>query len=362
MDDIWILGATGRSGRAAAAHLAATGLSPVLVGRDAGRLAQTAAAIGRDLPIRALASVADIAREIARDRPAMVVNTIGPFTQSALPIATACLAGRAHYVDLSNEVFSFIDLFAVHDRAVAAGVTLVNGAGFGVLGTEAVVLKLCEGQPPAAKVRVDALPHIITTEPDRIGDALAATMVDNVTLGGRRYADGKLVRSPVFADFERLTLPGGASAHTASVPTGDLEAAHRASGAPFAVAGSSMAPASPLIRALVPAALSLFRIRALRDFVRPRIAAIEIRPPDPEKARPLAPGLEFSWGHARVEWASDEVREGWLRVDDAIAFTNHVLVEVAGRLARGEGRPGVYTPGALFGADLAVEAGGEFVL
>ena len=39
MSDVWILGATGRSGRAVAAHLAAAGLSPVLVGRDATRRA-----------------------------------------------------------------------------------------------------------------------------------------------------------------------------------------------------------------------------------------------------------------------------------------------------------------------------------
>ena len=38
MAEVWILGGTGRVGRGVAEALAAAGVSPVLVGRDAGRL------------------------------------------------------------------------------------------------------------------------------------------------------------------------------------------------------------------------------------------------------------------------------------------------------------------------------------
>ena len=37
---VWILGGTGRSGRAIAAELVSRGITPVLVGRDAARLAE----------------------------------------------------------------------------------------------------------------------------------------------------------------------------------------------------------------------------------------------------------------------------------------------------------------------------------
>jgi hypothetical protein len=43
-------------------------------------------------------------------------------------------------------------------------------------------------------------------------------------------------------------------------------------------------------------------------------------------------------------------------------FTARVATEVALRLARGQGRPGAFTPGALFGPELAGAAGGEFLL
>src|SRR4051812_6398136 len=42
MTEVWILGGTGRSGRAIAAELLRRGIRPVLVGRDAGGLEETA--------------------------------------------------------------------------------------------------------------------------------------------------------------------------------------------------------------------------------------------------------------------------------------------------------------------------------
>ena len=84
-----------------------------------------------------------------------MINTIGPFTETALTIPRACTAGM-HYVDLSKEVFSVIDLLALHQEAVASNRTFVTGAELGVLATECLVLKMCEGQSPAAQVRTDA--------------------------------------------------------------------------------------------------------------------------------------------------------------------------------------------------------------
>ena len=43
-------------------------------------------------------------------------------------------------------------------------------------------------------------------------------------------------------------------------------------------------------------------------------------------------------------------------------FTASVAAEVTCRLLHGEGRPGAFTPGALFGAELAEAPGGLFVL
>lgn len=117
-------------------------------------------------------------------------------------------------------------------------------------------------------------------------------------------------------------------------------------------------PTSALLRAILPPALTLLKIKALRNLIKRRVAAIELKP----KAPGAVKARESSWGHARVQWASGESREGWLRTGDAMVFTTKVVAEVSLRLAGGEGRPGSYTPGALFGPDLAVDAGGQFLL
>lgn len=289
-----------------------------------------------------------------------MIDTIGPFSETAFPIARACLPG-AHYVDISNELFSVIALLGLHDEAASSGRTFVTGAGFGVLATESIVLKLCEGQPPAASVRVDAM-ATVEAEPGHIGSALAATIVDVLAAGGRRYEHGQLVRSRLLSDLESLALPDGSCVKTATGPSGELEAARRASGAALAVAASSMVPASPMLRAVLPAVLPLLRIRPLRHLAIRQIAAIELKPKQQSEVKPQGRRREFSWAHARVQWASGANREGWLRTGDAHIFATNVAVEVAKRLVRDGGRPGAYTPGALFGPALAVDVGGQFFL
>jgi short subunit dehydrogenase-like uncharacterized protein len=204
--EIWILGANGRCGRAVAAELAARRYALVLVGRDAGRLRDAGSAIGGSARVVVADSIGDIAERIARSDAAVVVNTIGPFTKTAVAIARACPRG-CHYVDISNELDAAIDLLGLHDEAARTGRCFVTGAGFGFVATECVVLKLCEGAPPAASVRVDALPFVDDAGP--LGDTLAATIVEGLPLGGRRYTNGALVRAQLGADPEKLVLPDG---------------------------------------------------------------------------------------------------------------------------------------------------------
>ena len=353
MNEIWILGALGRSGRAIAAELATAQAKLVLVARDSAQLAALAESLGGSPRTVVADSVEAMAALIAAGQPAVVVNTIGPFAQTALPIAMACGPGR-HYLDLANELPALVALAGKHDEAVATGRCFVSGAGYGVLGTESIVLKLCADRPPAATVRVETSPFV--DSPGLLGRTLAATIVDGLPEGGRRYRGGRLVRASLGGEHEQLVAPDGTKIATGAMPTGDLEAAHRASGAPSAVAASSMAPSAPLIRALMPALTpilaALFSLRVVRELAIRRLAAVNI-PPTFGEAR-------HSWSHARVGWADGTVREGWLRIGDAADFTAKVAAEVALRLSRGEGRPGAWTPGALFGPELAEQAGGTF--
>ncbi|WP_425839808.1 hypothetical protein [Streptomyces fractus] len=348
--EVWILGATGRIGRDVTARLVARGIDPVPVGRDRDRLRKAAG--GRDARV-VIADGADaIAAEIARQRPSVVVNAIGDYAHTATTVARACLPG-GHYLDLAADLTSVSRLLDLHQDAVAAGSTLITGAGFGVLATEAVVVKLCEGRPTPDRVHVDALASVAING-GVIGTAYAASIVDALTMGGRAYSNGRMVTTRLGATPRKLTLPDGQQVTSAGAPAGELLAAHRAGGAPDVTVTTALAPTSPLARAVLPPVGKLLSFPAVRRFAVRRMAGLKI------KAAPRP--RQHSWGHVVVDWADGTRREGWLRADDGMDYTAAVAAETAVRLARGEGALGAHTPAAAFGPDLATAAGGTFLL
>ncbi|WP_349898178.1 saccharopine dehydrogenase family protein [Parafrigoribacterium soli] len=356
-EEIWVLGATGRAGAAIAQKLAARGTVPVLVGRDAARLNRAAAPLGARTV--AAASPAAMASAILRERPAVVVNTVGPFQSTAAVIADAALLS-GHYVDIANDISTFTQLFARDDAARTAGTTIVTGAGFGVTATESVLTRLLEGQPNARRVRVNMIPSVAFTE-GVVGEALAASIVEGLPgiagggrFQGRRITDGRLAKATLGSLARTLTTPDGDEVVTAVMPLGELLAAERASHAPYIETASSEAPSGSLLSALLPATLPLLHIAPLRRFVTRRLAAVKT------SARPQP--REHSWGHAEVEWYDGRHREGWLKLPNASEFTSTVAAETARRLLAAEGRPGAYTPAALFGSSFAEACGGEYLL
>jgi len=349
-DEAWVLGATGRTGRAIADVLHRSGVPLVLVGRNEARLSGLAAELGG--PRIVAGSLASTLSVVAASRPGVVVSTVGPFTTTAAHVASVCPPGT-HYVDVANELSAVQTVLGLDRRAADAGQVMVTGAGFGVLATESVVLQLCDGQPRPTQVRVDAIPSM-ALEAGVVGEALAATIVEIIRFGGRSVRSGRLVTSASAADPLTLITPDGDVISTGSGANGELIAAWHASGADGVVAATTAAPSNALVRALLPAVTGLVRLPGMSALATRGLARVPLRAA--ERARPS------SWGHARVQWPSGTVRDGWLRVGDAMEFTASVAAEVTCRLLHGEGRPGSYTPGALFGAELAEAAGGSFVL
>jgi short subunit dehydrogenase-like uncharacterized protein len=334
--EIWVLGALGRTGRGITAELAAKGLPVVLVGRNRERLEAT----GSKFVIAD--GVEAIAAEIRRQRPAVVVNTIGEYAATAATIARACLPG-GHYVDMAADLVAVRRLLDLHDEALAGGSTFVTGAGFGVLATEAVVAKLCEGRDTPSRVQVDALASVATEEEGAVGVALAASIVDALTAVSARGAKPRT-----------LVLPDGETGKVAGVDSGELIAAQRASGAPDVTVCSGLAPTAPVVRALLPLLGRVVSIPIVRRFAVRRLAAVRTK----AAPRPRA----HTWGHAVVTWPGGTTREGWLRAGEAMDFTAAVVAETTARLARGEGKPGAHTPASALGADVAEAAGGTFLL
>lgn len=348
MIDVWILGVAGRTGALITARLAASGVSVVLCGRSESHLHSLAKKIGGSSKVVVTTSIEDVKAELGKAGPVVVVNLIGPFAKTARPIINACIPGSS-YLDLSNDRAVTAEVLDMGGMAKSTGRCLVSGAGWGVLAAESLVLKLCKDRQSAARVRVDLAPYI--EAPGRMGETFASTIVDGMRVGAHVYEDGQLAGVRLGDHSATLVAPNGSAIRTGAVSSGDLEAVVRASGAPFTVVASNMAPTTPIARAAMSAILFLLGFRSVREFTKRRMANI-IAPPPKGPVKP-------SWAHARVEWADGTIREGWLRAGEGMAFTSMVASEVALRLARNEGIPGAFTPGTLFGPELAEAVGAE---
>jgi short subunit dehydrogenase-like uncharacterized protein len=304
----WMLyGATGHTGGLIARHAIDRGHRPVLAGRNAAALD----ALSRDveLPNRPLSfddprTVRDALRDVD-----LVLNTAGPFVHTAAPLAEACLDAGVHYLDIGNELQVYLALYAHDERARRAGVTVMPGVGFGVVATNFLAARVSTAVGGAERLEVAS--RIAAAEP---GPGAAASMRENLPYGGWIREGGRLVRRELFSGAVTIDFLDGPG-EAVPVPTGDLEAAFRATGAPDIVAYAAKPPAPGA------AARSDYGSRTDRSF-----------------------------GWARAVGPDGATAEAVLEAGDSYAFTAAASVRaVEETLARSRG--GAFSPAEAFGPD-----------
>jgi saccharopine dehydrogenase-like NADP-dependent oxidoreductase len=125
-----VYGAYGHTGRFVVSELRRRGWTPILSGRDAGKLQ----AFGTEYPGLALrpASVDDpISLDRALAGAAAVINCAGPFASTAAPLIEAAMRTRIPYLDVAAEIEANIDTFTLFaDRAREAGIVVVHAMAF----------------------------------------------------------------------------------------------------------------------------------------------------------------------------------------------------------------------------------------
>lgn len=125
-----VYGATGHTGRFVVDELLRRGLTPVLAGRSAERLAAVTPrhaaldhrVVGLEDPVLLRQAVADVGA---------VVNCAGPFLDTAAPLARAAVESGVHYLDVTAEQPAVTELYRELDApARAAGVAVVPAMAF----------------------------------------------------------------------------------------------------------------------------------------------------------------------------------------------------------------------------------------
>jgi short subunit dehydrogenase-like uncharacterized protein len=309
----WMLyGANGYTGGLIAQQALDTGHQPVLAGRNGPEISALARRLG--LPHRVVDSDDAAALQEALVDVELLLNAAGPFLHTATPLSEACLSVGVHYLDLSNELQVFRALYGLGDRARRAGICIMPGVGFGVVATNCLARYVSEAVGGAEHLEVAT--RIASAQP---GPGAAATMQENLPYGGWVRRSGDLVAQELFTGVTTLEFPDG-PCEAMPVPTGDLEAAFRATGA----------------------------------------SSVTAYAVSPSAADPSASGGEIietqtqrSFGWARATGSDGSTATALLQTGDSYSFTPAASIRAVEEILEGS-HPGALSPASAFGADFVL--------
>jgi short subunit dehydrogenase-like uncharacterized protein len=338
--NLLIYGVTGYLGGLISRLAAAAGLPHVAAGRDLERVVAQADRLM--LPSRAfsLSDPAKVNRGLGD--AAVVLNAAGPFAETALPLAEACLRAGVHYLDLADGVVEVEALRQLDARAREAGVMLMPGVGLAMVPTDALAARLRRRLPTAVRLRL-------------VCEAVGATSRGSLTAllagldrEGYRRRQGELV--PALAGDAALAIDlGGGPRRAVTDPwRGDLVTAYWSSVFSdidiYAVHPTArrwlIAAARPgTVRRLLGGGAALGLVRQVARWL----------PHGPGEAA-LAAGATRLW--AQAEDAGGNRVAASLRGPHAHLFTARTALWVAQRVLAGRLRVGFQTPATAYGPDL----------
>lgn len=336
-----IYGAYGYTGTLIVDEALRRGHKPIVAGRD--REKTEALARAHDLEARVFALEDSEATLRALDDVPLVVHAAGPFSITSRPMVDACLARRAHYLDITGEIDVFESIYARDDEAQRAGIALLPGVGFDVVPTDCLARLLKES--------LDDATHLELAFRTKGGASrgTARTAVLGLGEGGRERRDGAIVVVKNAAHRRTIEFPRGAK-EAVSIPWGDVSSAYKTTGIPNIITFMAM----PKRAARAVRGMNTFAFLAKSKTVTRALTALvdaTISGPD-DDAR--TKGFVEVWGEARN--ARSRVRATML-TPEGYTFTALATVRAVERTLDEKPR-GALTPALAFGADFVLSVPG----
>lgn len=339
MSDVLIYGSYGYTGERIAQTAVERGWTPVLGGRTASKVATQA----DDLGVRSRVFTVDDAADHLRDID-VVLNCAGPFSQTAEPLARACVETGTHYLDITGEIGVFERLHRMSDEAAAAGVTLMPGVGFDVVPTDCLAAHLHDRLPDATSLALGF---------DAVGSFSPGTLktaVEGLGQGGVVRREGSLKQVPSAWKSRNIDFGRGSKKAT-TVPWGDVVTAYYTTSIPTV---EVYVPLPRMARLLLRAERSMGGIleHGLVQSVLKRLVDRSVDGPDDEE---LEDGFVWVWGEAQN--GSDKVVSR-LRTPHTYKLTVETALLTTERVGDGEAPLGYQTPAGAFGPDLILDVPG----
>lgn len=315
MKKLMIYGATGYTGRMAAAHAEAAGTAIILAGRSEGLLAELSSELGvefRSFPLDDPAAI-----DANLDGVAVILNCAGPFMRTARPLMDASIRNGVHYLDTAAELDSYRLAEQLDEQAKVADVMLMPGGGGSVAMLGSLAGHAVERVGAPRKIRIAM--HVAGGLSR--GSAISAT--ENLTTETLERIKGELV--DVAADIQTFDFGQGA-VDSFRVTLPDLITIWRATQIPD---------------------IATFVHVTGDGFPQGDLSKLPDGPTEAER--------QANRYRAVVEVTDAEGRVTRSRLDtvNGYTFTAMAAAEAGRRILAGEARPGFQTPAGLFGSGFA---------
>lgn len=341
MKPFLIYGAYGYTGRLIVRRAVEMGLRPILAGRDGAKLEALGRETGFEVRVFALDTSAEVDRGL--EGMAAVLNCAGPFCETALPMAQACLRTRTHYLDITGEIEVIEALAALDGPAKEAGIMIMPGTGADVVPSDCLALYLKQQLPSAAQLT------LAFASRGGMSHGTAVTAVPLLGQGAVRRRDGRLCAVP-FASETRWVDFGAGPRSTMLIRWGDVASAYYSTGIPdievFMAVPRSFGWMAHAMRHLT----WLLAKKPVQRLIRSRIR--EGGPSDADRA---AGGMSF-WGEVRDP--QGRAAQAWTRTPDGYTLTAVAALHIMLKVLESGSVPGFATPAKAYGADLALELEG----
>jgi short subunit dehydrogenase-like uncharacterized protein len=343
----WLIyGANGYTGELIAREAKKRGLSPVLGGRSAEKIGKLAAELGFEQRIFSVGDPAEMAAHL--EGIGLVLHCAGPFSATSAPMIDACLAAKAHYLDITGEISVFEHAQTKSAAAKVAGVVVCPGVGFDVIPTDCVAASLKAALPDADRLVLGFDSN------STLSAGTAKTTVEGIPQGGKVRKGGKLVDVPHAHATRRIDFGRGEKL-AMTVPWGDVSTAYYTTGIPDI---EVYVPTTPLL---------LFATRQANHFrwllaskgVQSALKNLAAKSKGPT-AEQLEKQTTYVWGEATN--ARGEKKTARLRTANGYAITVTGALAVVEFLLKNKPEGGTYTPAKLVGPDLVTNLPGSSAL
>lgn len=338
-----IYGATGYTGRLLAREAVRRGLRPILAGRDAAKVTAFAATLGCEARIAPLGAPDRLGA--ALDGVGVVLHAAGPFSQTAAPMAAACLTAGVHYLDLTGEVAVFETLSRLDRAARGRRIMVMPGVGFDVVPSDCLAAHVARRLPGATRLALGLRGFGAATR------GSTKTLIEHAgrDVGIRR--GGALLRIPP-GTLEHTFDYGAGPRASINIGWGDVFSSWYTTGIPNV---ETYVEATPAFRLLLGANRLLAPVWRSPSWQTVAQSWASMLPDGPVPAGGASQGMTIV-----AEAADDDGRRvtARLRTPEAYAFSGVTGVAIAERALAGDVEPGYQTPGRVYGPDFVLRFAG----